>query len=146
MRAFLIALLCCIPVTAGAATPEQDYIAARDKYIAKFTQLSTDNKFTDDVSDDHKRALEALEKQLRRLIGPVALKGFKTEGGINLDGLIKGDEGFGLLDALVFPASDGDGERVAKVFVTTNTLLDRWIKEHKDWWGPKSNNVPQNVN
>jgi hypothetical protein len=135
-----------IPATAGAATPEQDYVAAREKYIAKFTQLSNDNKFTDDASDDHKRALEALEKQLQRLIGPVALNGFATEGSINLDGLIKDDEGFGMLDALVFPASEGAGERIAKVTITTNSLLDRWIRDHKDWWGPKSNNVPQNVN
>jgi hypothetical protein len=143
--AFVAALLVWVAVTANAATPEQDYLASRDKYIAKFTPLRTDKGFTDDVSDEHKRALADLEKMLRRVIGPVALKGFSAESSINLDGLVTGDEGFGLLDALVYPASEGEGDQIARVTVTTNTLLDRWLREHKNWWGPTSNNVPQNV-
>ena len=145
MRAFLLALLVWMPVAAGAATPEQDYIAARDKFIAKFTKLTSDDKFDDAVADDHKRALDELEKLLERVIGPVAVNGFATKGTINLDGLVKGDEGFGLLDALVYLSREDKGERTARVIVASTTLLDRWIKEHKSWWGPKANNVPQNA-
>jgi hypothetical protein len=29
--------------------------------------------------------------------------------------------------------------------VTTDALLDHWLREHKDWWGPEVANVPQDV-
>ncbi len=32
------------------------------------------------------------------------------------------------------------------IIVTTDALLAHWLREHKDWWGPKVANVPQQVN
>ena len=29
--------------------------------------------------------------------------------------------------------------------MTTDALLDHWLDEHKNWWGPKVANVPQDV-
>jgi hypothetical protein len=71
----------------------------------------------------------------------------------------KGDEGFGMLDGLRFDAllgangqkagPDGaDGKYVAPkahIIVTTQTLFERWLRAHKEWWGKDIKNVPQQI-
>ena len=46
-------------------------------------------------------------------------------GKLNLDTLIEGDQGFGLLDGLVY----GAGDAKTRVIVTTDGLLRRWLAE-----------------
>ena len=41
-----------------------------------------------------------------------------------------------------------DGKYVepkSHIIVTTQTLFERWLRAHKDWWGKKSKNVPQQI-
>jgi hypothetical protein len=112
--------------SASAATPEEDYLAARDAYIKTFTHGAHD-----DSSDKaHQRALDDLQAKLRRIIGPVSIKVFPREGAINLEALDQGDGGFGRLDGIVYGA-DPDKQRV---LVTTTGLLDTWLKTHRDQW------------
>ena len=41
-----------------------------------------------------------------------------------------------------------DGKYVepkAHIIVTTQTLFERWLRAHKDWWGKNIKNVPQQI-
>ena len=78
---------------------------------------------------------------------------------LNIDTFNEGDEGFGMLDGLRFDAILGkngetagqngaDGKYVepkAHTIVTTQTLFERWLRAHKDWWGKNTKNVPQQI-
>jgi hypothetical protein len=137
MKRLPIALL-MLGVTLGcaaAATPEEDYLAARDAYIKKFTHGAQD----DAAIKAHERALADLQTKLRRVIGTIDIKGFPHEGKFSLDGLIEGDEGFGMLDGLVFGA-DGDKQQV---LVTTASLFDKWLAAHRNFW--KENPLPTDM-
>jgi hypothetical protein len=115
-----------------AASPEQNYLAARDAYIKAFHNGGADPDF-----DKHKSALADLETQLRRIIGPTTLKGFPAEGKIHLDTLSPEDEGFGLLDGLVYaiPLDEKGIDERASVVVTTKGLFEAWLRAHKTkWW------------
>jgi hypothetical protein len=128
---------------AVAAGSEADYVAARDRYIAYFKKLDAANKLDDDRMQ---RDLDDLEGKLRQIIGPVAINGLAADGKINLDTLSRGDEDFGRLDGLVYSAPGGDDAAdKTRVLVTTSTLLDRWLREHKSWWERDIANVPQTV-
>jgi hypothetical protein len=119
---------------AYAASPLQDYIAARDGYLKQF-------KDSDIVSDDsgakvHDRALRDLDARMRTIIGPLQIDGF-PDSKINLESLAEGFEGYGLLDGLAYSSSD----QKASVVVTTDALLGQWLTAHKKWWGDK-NDIP----
>lgn len=124
----LAALLCLVPLVAHAASPEQDYIAARDKFVAQF-KLKDDEQITDAITKAEVQARATLEKQMRALIGASGIKGAPASGKLNLDSLITGDMGFGLLDGLVFKFK---GE--TQVLLTTRGLLTRWLKDQQDVW------------
>jgi hypothetical protein len=67
--------------------------------------------------------------------------------------------GFALLDGLRFDSEWGDnGEKAgqngrdgkyvqpkAHIIITTQGLFERWLRAHKDWWGKKHKNVPQQM-
>ena len=142
MKFVLIALLILAPVIAIAASPEESYLAARNGYVAKFKALDDAKKIDADASKLQEQALDELGKLMRPIVGPVAIEGFVGEGKSSLDSLFKGDMGFGLLDGLNYSSADDK----TRVIVTTDTLFDHWLREHKNWWGPKSANVPQEVN
>jgi hypothetical protein len=129
--AAMLILLTVAQADAQAASPEQDYLAARDGYIKAF-QHASDGEY-----DKMKPALAELEAQLRRIVGPTTLAGFPADGKIHLDTLSTADEGFGLLDGLEYaiPLDEtGIGDRVS-VVVTTRTLFEAWLKAHKTkWW------------
>jgi len=137
----LIALIAAIMVAAAgmadAASPEQTYLAARDGFIAKF-KVDT---ITDALSKDEDNARADLEKQMRVIIGPVAIAGVDGPGKLNLDTLFSGDEGFGMLDGLVFASAGGK----TSVIVTTDTLFASWLRGHKTWWGDKDAPMPQDA-
>src|SRR5262245_51285952 len=97
-----IGFLALLPTMAMAASPEQAYLAARDAQIRRLTALSEPNPSDDKVLKEHERAVAELEKQLKRIIGPLtlAVPGLPAESKINNDTLTKGDQDFGLLDGL----------------------------------------------
>ncbi len=138
MKSLLIALMVLLPAAAKGASPEEGYLASRDRYIAKFKQSA--GQADDRVRKAEERALGDLEKQLRRIIGSLSIEGFSPQGKINLDTLTPGEIDFGRLDGLVYSSADDK----TRVLVTTDALLDRWLRAHRNWW-PGLANVPQAV-
>lgn len=121
-----LALLCLLvfATNANAASPEQQYLDLRDRYIAKFSKAAEN----DETYKQHDAALGELAGVLRGLIGPVTIKGLPADGKSNADTLYKGDSGFGHLDGLAF-ASEGDKTQAV---VTTTALLKHWLREHRE--------------
>lgn len=138
MKRILLGLLLCAAGVAQAASPLETYLAARDRYDAAINR-EADSAGVDRIAEKERRARADLEGQLRRLIGPVALKGFPADGTINLETLLK-EQGYGKLDGLAYTARDGK----ASVVVTTEALLKHWLKAHKNWW-PEAGAMPQDV-
>lgn len=128
LLALSLTILLALPAAGSAASPEQAYLAARDAYVKAFSHGETDPDF-----EKHKRALADLETQLRKIIGPTTLPGFPAEGKIHLDTLSTEDEGFGLLDGLVYaiPLDDKGIDEKVSVVVTTRTLFETWLRAHK---------------
>jgi hypothetical protein len=95
---------------------------------------------------------------MRAILNEAARAGFGPPR-LHIDTFNKGDEGFGMLDGLRFEAllgkngeksgQDGaDGKYVAPkayIIVTTQTLFERWLRAHKEWWGKNIKNVPQQI-
>ena len=95
---------------------------------------------------------------MRAILNESARAGFGPAR-LHIDTFNKGDEGFGLLDGLHFEATLGkngekagqdgaDGKYVAPkahIIVTTQTLFERWLRAHKEWWGNNVRNVPQQI-
>ncbi len=135
MLATALILLTAAVAHAQAASPTQDYLAARDAYLKTFK--STAPGGDDPATAAHNRALGHLEARLRGIIGPTRIEGFLAEGKINLDSLAEGDSSFGLLDGLVYATPDDK----TRIVVTTRELLDAWLAKHRQWWGDK-NDMP----
>jgi hypothetical protein len=159
----LLAAACCSMLSNAAAAPlspslEDRYIAARDAAVAKFSKASDAGKFDDTAQKAEEAARTDLKAQLSAILGELTYPGFGPASP-NLETLCKGDEGFGMLDGLQFDANVGktgekagqngaDGKYVepkARIVVTTQTLLARWLRAHKEWWGKDSKNVPQQI-
>lgn len=137
MKAVLFALLLATPVAAQAAPPENSYIAARDKYVAKFkASVEVDDK----TAKQEEAARADLEGKLRALLGRVAIEGVPAEGKLNLDTLFGGELGSGLIDGLSYQSDDN----APRLIVTTPVLAKRWLTAHAKWWG--KNDVPQDLN
>jgi hypothetical protein len=133
-----VAIVAAFIVTAAAAaTPEEIYWAARDAAITKVKAAAAAEPKNPTGSDDDKvialenRELAGLEKQLRAIVGAVAIKGLDGKSAINLDTLNDGDEDFGLLDGMVYGGLDAK----TRVIVTTDGLFRRWLQAHKNWAG-----------
>jgi len=136
MKSLLIALLAltAAPWGASAASPVQDYLAARDAYLQQFKDNTADDEPTRAALA---RARHDLEARLQLVLGTVRIEGF-GEPRLNLDSLSEGDEGFGLLDGLVYLSAD----EKTSIVVTTDELLDKWLVGHKAWWGDKEDMPP----
>ena len=148
--------------TAIAAPPakaaEDRYIAARDAAIEKISAIY-DAGNPDEAARKAEEAANAdLAAQMRAILNEPDRDGFGPPK-LNIDTFSKGDEGFGTLDGMRFDAKFGkngetagqngaDGKYVAPkshIIVTTQTLFERWLRAHKDWWGKKTKNVPQQI-
>jgi hypothetical protein len=141
LKSLLVAALIALAPAAEAASPEAAYFAARDAYVAKFRAFGDAQKIDDDALKQHDLAIAELGKLLQPVIGPVAIENFPAQARSNLDSLFEGDQGFGLLDALRYSSADDK----THIIVTTDAVLAHWLREHKDWWGPKVANVPQEM-
>jgi hypothetical protein len=142
----------------SAKQAEDHYIAARDAGIDKISTIY-DAGNTDDAAQKAEEAATAdLGTQMRAILNEAAREGFGPAR-LHIDTFYKGDEGFGMLDGLRFDAlvgkngekagQDGaDGKYVAPkahIMVTTQTLFERWLHAHKEWWGKDIRNVPQQI-
>ncbi len=160
LRRFAPVLLIATVTAASAAPPaaEDRYIATRDAAIEKLSAIYDAGKFDDAARKDEEAATADLTAQMAAILGESAREGFGPTK-LNLGSFYKGDEDFGTLDGLRFDAllgkngqkagADGtDGKYVepkAHIVVTTQTLFERWLRAHKDWWGDKVKNVPQQM-
>lgn len=122
MKHVLVAAFTLISAAALASAQEDNYIVARDDFIAKFNPPGDPVAPSDAVSKEEEGARADLRKQLQALIGPLNVRGFSGEGAYNVGSLFRGDIEFGTLDGLTFEAKD------AQLVVTTDGLLERWVK------------------
>jgi hypothetical protein len=114
---------------ACAATAEDAYIAARDAAIAKIKALEA-KKGVDTADKAQELARADLEKRLQEIVGDLDAEGFQHKGALNLESLSRNDVGFGMLDGLRFIKGDSGPQ----IVVTTDGLLDRWLRAPADWW------------
>ena len=119
-----------------AASAEDTYFAARDAAIARIKAVDKSVDPVDPVPPtvidlDNLGALPRSEQQMRAIVGPVTIKGMTGAPKINLDTLYEGDEGFGILDGMVYGGLDAK----TRVIVTTDSVFRHWLREHKQWLG-----------
>ncbi|RFB74963.1 hypothetical protein [Methylovirgula sp. 4M-Z18] len=107
-----------------AASPEDDYMAARDKAVSTIERLYKSKAKQDSIDAVDAKARADLETRLSMILGPFAIVGFPTTGKINLESLSRSDVGFGMLDGLRHAQSE-DGP---SVLATTRGLVERWLK------------------
>lgn len=111
-----------------AASPEDDYIAARDKAISDIAAQESSNAAVEALDAANEKARAELEKRLSALLGPLSVKDFPATGTINLESLSASDIGFGMLDGLRYAKSDEGPSIVA----TTRGLAERWLQSKAD--------------
>jgi hypothetical protein len=157
-----VACLVVMLSNAGAAplspSLEDRYIATRDAAIERFSSIHDAGRFDDAAKKDEETARADLQAQMIAILGALNRKGFGPAT-LNLSTFYRGDEGFGMLDGLRFDAERGttreraggngaDGRYVepkAHIIITTQTILARWLRAHKDWWDKGLKNVPQQI-
>jgi hypothetical protein len=110
---------------AVAASPEDDYVAARDKDIVRVKHLEAVKTDDKKVQAEQDKMLADLQKRVEAMVGPFAVAGYPATGKFTLETLSSGDIGFGQLDGIVHSVAD-DGPQV---IVTTRGLVDRWLRE-----------------
>jgi hypothetical protein len=142
----------------SAKTAEDRYIAGRDAAIEKISGIYDAGNIDDAARKAEDAASADLAAQMRAILKEPDPDGFGPAK-LNIDTFSGGDEGFGTLDGLRFDARLGkngetagptgaDGKYVAPkahIIVTTQTLFERWLRAHKDWWGKDTRNVPQQI-
>ena len=157
---FTPVLLIATVAAALAAPPaaEDRFIAARDVAIEKLSAIYDAGKFDDAAQKVDDAATADLTAQMAAILHESAREGFGPAK-LHLGSFYKGDEGFGTLDGLRFDsllgnrgekagANGADGKYVeprAHIIVTTQTLFERWLRAHKEWWDDKIKNVPQQI-
>ena len=139
-------------------SPEDRYIATRNAAIAKFSPVYDAGKSDDATTKAEDAVFADLKAQMAAILGEPDRKGFGPAR-LNIETFYKGDEGFGTLDGLRFDSELGaNGEKAgengangkyvepgAHIIVTTQTLFERWLRVHKDWWDKDIKNVPQQI-
>lgn len=123
MKYALAIVLTLLSAAAQAATPEENYLAARDAAIAKLNPPGDPVAPSDAATKEEERIRADLGKQMRSLIGPLNVKGFAGEGAYNVGSLFHGDMEFGILDGLLFTRA-----KDVRLVVTTASLAERWGK------------------
>jgi len=124
MRLVLTLLLTLSASAAYAASPEDDYIAARDKAMAGIAAQESANTAIETIDAQNEKDLADLQQRLAAILGPLAVKGFPATGTINLQSLNGSDIGYGMLDGLRYAQSD-DGPSIV---ASTRGLTERWLK------------------
>jgi hypothetical protein len=158
------AIVAAVAMLAGAGaaplppSPEGRYITTRDAAIEKISPIYDAGKFDDAAQKVEDAARADLQVQMSAILGELHASGFGPAK-LNLETFYRGDEGFGMLDGLRLDAELGkagepagrngaDGNYVepkAHIIVTTQTMFERWLHAHKDWWDKGLKNVPQQI-
>lgn len=128
MRLVLTLLFALASSAALAASPEDDYVAARDKAIATIAAQESANTAIETIDAQNEKALADLQQRLTGILGLLSVKDFPAAGTINLESLNASDVGFGMLDGLRYAKSD-DGPSIV---ATTRGLTERWLKSRAD--------------
>ena len=92
-------------LTAGgalAASPEADYLEARDKAIAEVKALENSKASQSAIDAAMDKALADLTKRLKDIVGPVSVKGFPGAGRLNSSTKLTEDVGYGNLDGVAY--------------------------------------------
>jgi hypothetical protein len=160
IRSCVVAVLVATLAAAAAApsSPEDRYIAARDAAIEKISPIYDVGTFDDAAQKTEDAARAGLQAQMSAILGELHAGGFGPPK-LTLETFYKGDEGFGMLDGLRLDAEIGksgepagrngaDGNYVepkTHIIVTTQTMFERWLRAHKDWWDKGLKNVPQQI-
>jgi len=121
---WLIFLFCLLISPARAASPEEDYLALRDKALSRIKAMEKAKASEQKLSAEHDKLRADLEKRLRVVLGDVSVTGFPGPGKINLESLSDRDVGYGMLDALTYT---GSAEGAPLLVVTTRSLLNKWL-------------------
>ncbi|UCI06488.1 hypothetical protein [Mesorhizobium sp. B1-1-8] len=124
MRLIWTFLFALASSTVFAASPEDDYIAARDKAIAAIAAQESANTDIETIDAQNEKALADLQQRLAAILGPLAVKDFPATGAINIESLNASDIGFGMLDGLRYSQSENGPSIVA----STRGLTERWLK------------------
>ncbi|MEI9403796.1 hypothetical protein [Mesorhizobium argentiipisi] len=124
MRLVLTLLFALAGSTALAGSPEDDYIAARDKAIADIAAQANANTAIETIDAQNEKALADLQQRLAAILGPLSVKGFPATGTINIQSLSASDIGYGMLDGLRYAQSE-DGPSIV---ASTRGLTERWLK------------------
>ncbi|MDX8502044.1 hypothetical protein RFM99_26980 [Mesorhizobium sp. VK4C] len=128
MRLIWTLLFALASGVALAASPEDDYIAARDKAISDIAAQESSNAQVETLDATNTKALADLQQRLSAILGPLSVKDFPATGTINLESLSASDIGFGMLDGLRYAKSDEGPSIVA----TTRGLAGRWLQSKAD--------------
>ena len=120
----LMFVLCLLISPARAASPEEDYLALRDKALSRIKAMEKSKASEQKLSAEHEKLRDDLEKRLRLVLGEVSVAGFPGPGKLNLESLSDQDVGYGMLDALTY---SGGAEGGPLLVVTTRSLLNKWL-------------------
>ncbi|TGV08559.1 hypothetical protein EN816_33020 [Mesorhizobium sp. M8A.F.Ca.ET.173.01.1.1] len=123
MRLVWTLVLALASGAAYAASPEDDYIAARDKAISAIATMESANAPVETLDAANDKARADLEQRLSTLLGPFTVMGFPAAGTINIESLSSSDVGFGMLDGLRHGTEDGPS-----VVASTRGLVERWLQ------------------
>jgi hypothetical protein len=125
VKCLLSALVVVAASNAWAATPEESYVASRDRHIEALKKLE---KASEEArTKAYESAMADLDKQMQPIIGPFKMKGVPETGKLSLGALSDGDQGYGMLDGLsYFNETTG-----MNVLVTTPDLFKRWLTAEK---------------
>ena len=123
--AYPLMFVLCLPISPGrAASPEEDYLALRDKALSQIKAMEKAKASEQKLSAEHEKLRDDLEKRLRLVLGDVSVAGFPGPGKLNLESLSDQDVGYGMLDALTY---SGGAEGGPLLVVTTRSLLNKWL-------------------
>jgi hypothetical protein len=126
-------------VAAWAATPEEAYLASRDRSIAKLRKLEAAGKAAGQAEADERKALQELGEKMEAIVGPVSAPGFQKLGKYNIETLFDG-VGAAQLDGLAF-AGDDDKSQLT---VSTQGLAEAFLRAHRKAWA-KGEKAPQSL-
>ncbi|MGC2787618.1 MAG: hypothetical protein WA397_28055, partial [Roseiarcus sp.] len=125
------AIVLALSLTAGgalAASPEADYLAARDKAIAEVKALENSKASQSAIDAAMDKALADLTKRLKDIVGPVSVKGFSGPGRLNLDTLSGNQVGYGNMDGVAYVDERPTSMNPPRVVITTRSLLTAWLE------------------
>ena len=107
----------------AAADPVQDYLAARDRYVAEIQKLDADPAKQDAMFALDEKARADLKTRMVALLGPLTFKGLEKTPRFSPEALYEGDLGSGQPDGLVF----ADKKDETRIFISPEPVFANWL-------------------